>query len=94
VVTGPVLGLVLEFEASGFTAVNNDFVESWDVDVFLDDTTFLNTIIANDFTTTVADLGTDNKLIGTLASTHHAKISDAARQRREELRKRIASQRP
>jgi len=94
VVTGSVLGLVLELWASGFTAVNNDYVESWDVDVFLDDTTFQNTIIVNDSTTTVADLGTDNKLIGTLASTYHARIPDAARHRREELRKQIASQRP
>lgn len=63
-------GLLLDYYASGATAVNNQFTGSGLVDVYLTSTTSGNTIVATDFATTVLDEGEGNTLIGTLAPDH------------------------
>ncbi|MCP4655221.1 MAG: hypothetical protein GY856_07360 [bacterium] len=57
-------GLYFELEATGFTAALNAFEGSGVADVFLDESTFENTVISTRSVTTVMDLGVDNRLIG------------------------------
>ena len=78
-------------EPSNFTLVNNEFWDSEWVDVFLDDLSHDNTVIATDFQTTVIDFGYDNKLIGTLAMIDNPGISDEVRQHLEDVRAKIAA---
>lgn len=56
-------GVALQFDASGYSAVNNTVTGSGDVDYYLDDTTTNNTIHLNDPANTVTDLATGNTIL-------------------------------
>lgn len=87
-VTANVFGIFVDecvVEATGYTMINND-ITAGALDIFLGEGSFENTVIATDFVTSVADLGFDNQLIGTLAMISNPGVPDEVRQMLEELR--------
>lgn len=76
-VTGALFG-VLFSSATGDTAANNELIGSGVADVLLDVTSAGNTVVATDFATAVIDLGSDNRLLGTLAREENASARSAA----------------
>ena len=77
------------YEAAGFRVVNNDTLV-YDADVFLDEFSFENMVIATDFATQVIDEGTDNRLVGTLAMINNPGVSEDVRAKLGEIRDRLA----
>ena len=75
--TGNVYGLLVDCATTGYTALNNEFIGSLEVDVLFDGTapggfcagigdSFGNTVIATRFPTSVLDFGSDNHVLGNM----------------------------
>ena len=92
------IGILLEEGANRFNVVNNEFYNSY-YDIWLGwesggyaypPESHDNTVIANDFVTTVVDNGVGNTLVGTLSMIWNPGIPDDIRQKLIELREMLA----